>query len=153
MATNTLNIPEVEASPHASGIAFLNYNGARVRVERFSAGNMNRKPRVYGSAYKDKVEALVGFSYDDLKSGLKGEDPDMDKLWSRWNRAEVRVMREDAEKTLFAAGIDNGEGTLKFSRKAGCSLCPCSPGFILENSIEVDVPGKGAHVVTEIFPK
>jgi len=56
--------------------------------------------------------------------GIKGENLDNDAAWRRYNREEVRIMR----KYLAAAGIEV-QG-LRFSRKAGCSLCECSPGFV-----------------------
>lgn len=51
---------------------------------------------------------------------LKGDDPDNDRAWRAYNRAEVKNMR-----TFLSAVVD---GTWNFNRRAGCS-CPCSPGF------------------------
>lgn len=37
-----------------------------------------------------------------------------------------------ARATLLAVGIDPVAVTLTWSRKAGCSMCPCSPGYIVK---------------------
>lgn len=147
----TLNIPQVETNEKNPSVIFLNYNGARVRAERSYLVRPGRKTRVYGNADDAKVEALVGFPYSDLKHTTKGEDPEMDKLWKRWNRATVILMRETAEKALKVANIDHEE-KLSFSRKAGCSMCPCSPGFVAKEQFMVEIPDKGAFIMTDVFP-
>jgi hypothetical protein len=51
----------------------------------------------------------------------KGEYPDVDRAWSKHNRAQVRGWKTVIERI-------EGE-RFRFSRHAGCS-CPCSPGFV-----------------------
>lgn len=59
----------------------------------------------------------------------KGEDPENDRAWRRYNRAELQLDREIAGK-LYALSGGTFDGW--FSRTAGCS-CQCSPGFVLRN--------------------
>ncbi len=64
----------------------------------------------------------------------KGDDPANDKLWREYNRLEVVAMRSKIAKSIPAIAAASGYyidiSRLRFSRKAGCSSCPCSPGFI-----------------------
>lgn len=67
----------------------------------------------------------------------KGEDPQVDKLWKRYNRAELALQKQ-------ALGLAAQQGWLtveevaeaKWSRKAGCS-CGCSPGWIFRNAYKL----------------
>ena len=81
---------------------------------------------------------------------IKGEDPEADAGWRKYNREELRIKRPFAEAAArLIQGADRE--SLRFDRKTGCS-CGCSPGF----RVMVD-PTKGvygsvrAHVsVTEV---
>jgi hypothetical protein len=70
----------------------------------------------------------------------KGDDPENDKLWRRYNRLEVAAMKVKIEKALPAIAAACGRTVslsiddFRFSRKAGCS-CPCSPGFVYDSWI------------------
>jgi len=62
--------------------------------------------------------------------GPKGVDEANDKAWRKYNRMEVKIMR-----AIVGLGLqmNNMEAlNIRFSSKAGCGMCPCSPGFIVE---------------------
>lgn len=73
---------------------------------------------IYGSGFTCRPEYSI-----------KGENPDNDKLWKKYNRFEVATQKKLIEKAIELKLIpeDVLEG-LSFSRKAGCS-CGCSPGW------------------------
>jgi len=55
-------------------------------------------------------------------------NPENDLLWVAYNAAEVKIMKEVIEKAyplIPRELLDH----LRFSRKCGCEMCPCSPGF------------------------
>lgn len=75
---------------------------------------------------------------------VKGDDPKVDKAWRRYNRMQIQIMRDAAAR---ATGFDPKD--LRFSRRAGCSMCPCSPGFIVPATTVNDVtffPGHATWV-------
>ena len=62
--------------------------------------------------------------------GAQGVNEADDKAWRKYNRMEVKIMR-----AIVGLGLEmnNMEAlNIRFSRKAGCGMCPCSPGFIVE---------------------
>jgi hypothetical protein len=60
----------------------------------------------------------------------------MENLMNRRNRP-VKLYREIAERGLIEAGIDFYQ--LSWSKHAGCSMCPCSPGFIVKGSTRKEI--------------
>jgi len=50
--------------------------------------------------------------------------------------AEVTAERDRLAAALEAAGI-NFE-SIRFSQKAGCSMCPCSPGWVADDVLRID---------------
>lgn len=87
---------------------------------------------------------------DHLKFTIKGDDPEMDAEWRRYNNAEIHAKREAIKYARAAFSLksvndpmhctdnafytaDLGSKQWKFSRKAGCS-CRCSPGFVAKNN-------------------
>lgn len=50
-----------------------------------------------------------------------------DKEWRRYNREEIRIMKE-----VFSSFF-SFNGKVGFSRTAGCS-CPCSPGLVIKET-------------------
>ena len=59
---------------------------------------------------------------------IRGEDPENDKAWDAYNRAELKAMRTAIKGAFAEAGL-TVPGTFGFSRKAGCS-CGCTAGFV-----------------------
>lgn len=88
--------------------------------------------RVYVSGQDEPTSPVPGPS-------VRGDGSDADQAWRRYNREEIRLMREVVEEA-FAADPELAEqlGKVVFSKKAGCS-CGCSPGFIAEGRDNQDV--------------
>lgn len=101
-----------------------------VSFTRLLPGTKTTKTRVYVSNAADP-------DFPHPPYGQKGDNPEHDAGWRRYNREELRLMRETAERGLRAAGL--GHLTLKFSKHAGCSMCPCSPGFIVQGEASLVV--------------
>lgn len=71
-----------------------------------------------------------------------GERIAFDAEWRKYNREEVKMMRAHLEPALeeldeFLEVQDPGK--VRFSRKAGCSMCPCSPGFVAEDLMWIEL--------------
>lgn len=84
------------------------------------------KTRIYTSVTEQEVKEQYGL--DRPEYTIHGEDPENDKAWKKYNRAEVAIMKTKVTNVLHSF-VDYDGVTVKFSRTAGCS-CPCSPGFI-----------------------
>ena len=63
---------------------------------------------------------------------IKGEDPDSDAAWRKYNREELRLMRAIVDPVVKDEFPELGK--LSFSRTAGCS-CGCSPAFRAERMV------------------
>ena len=73
--------------------------------------------------------------YDHPPYSMKGDDPENDKAWRKYNRDEIVAMRELLDDISgWLQSISNGDLKYRFSRKAGCS-CGCSPGFIADRAL------------------
>ena len=73
--------------------------------------------------------------YDHPPFTMKGDDPENDKAWRKYNRDEIAEMRKLlADVNVFLSDISNGFLKYNFSRKAGCD-CGCSPGFVADQTL------------------
>jgi hypothetical protein len=88
---------------------------------RDSYEGRSKTPRVYVSC--PDPEAL-GQTDGHPAYTQKGADPVADAGWKAYNKLEMANQRHFAEAAVT--------GKLSFSRKAGCSMCPCSPGFVVK---------------------
>ena len=60
---------------------------------------------------------------------IKGNDPHNDKLWRKYNKAELEIQRVIINQAVEAGLIKKDIAEkLKWSRTAGCG-CGCSPGW------------------------
>ncbi len=108
----------------------------------------SRKKTRKARCYVNAPDAWLPSS-DHLTFTIKGDDPEMDAAWRRYNKAEIFAQREAIKyaRAAFARKsmddpmhctdnpfhtADLGSSQWKFSRKAGCS-CRCSPGFVAKN--------------------
>lgn len=108
-----------------------------------SEGWKARKARVYAWGAEP-------VSFDHLPDGWQfNKDPEIVKECKRLNRIEIANMRALVAEAV--AECDNdvirevANGKMSFSRKAGCS-CGCSPGFVLDRLIPVQVNGRERYV-------
>jgi hypothetical protein len=99
----------------------------RICIE--AAGPKSKKSRFY--TWNAPAPAMAA-----PPAGRKGANEDNDAAWRRYNRAEVRLMREQVLLGLKAMDItmdgDTPAKQLPFDKHAGCAMCPCSPGFVAE---------------------
>lgn len=58
----------------------------------------------------------------------------MENFLNRTNRP-WKLWKPLVEKELKDAGV---QGKVRWSQYAGCKMCPCSPGFVLEDAIRDD---------------
>ena len=72
---------------------------------------------------------------------VKGQDKDNDKLWRKYNKLELKLDEAFLSAFFNAASfeiqsflIEAGWYGRKFSMRAGCSMCPCSPGYNLKSA-------------------
>lgn len=106
-----------------------------------------KKTRIYVSFPSDEeVEEASGIPHASLRYTVRGEDPEIDKLFDRWNRWVVKLSRPAAlEAARWLAGGD--EVRVNFSRHAGCS-CPCSPGLVADRVLSFE-----GRAVVNVSPK
>lgn len=110
-------------------------NGRFMAMEDLQRTHGGRKSRVYVSL-KDGDVKLPRPPYTE-----RGEDPENDKAWDAYNRAEVQAMKDKAESSVYDALVEGGYlatyTKFSFSKKAGCG-CGCSPGLIATGQIRAD---------------
>lgn len=111
-----------------------------------SAREWHKATRAYGA-----LDAFVpGFDAEETRLLNAITDHSVkDPALARFQRASARTASErlavvlpELVRVLRAYGFEvtTGVGDLsaKFSRKAGCSMCPCSPGHVVDGRITVD---------------
>lgn len=83
--------------------------------------------------YVDIDDAIVAEELGAFPApGVPRGDAAVDAECDRWNRAYVRIARDAAQEALAEAfGIDGVK--MRWDRNAGCSMCPCSPGFVVSD--------------------
>jgi len=105
------------------------YRVTIAKERRVRERSMKGRFYVWGEPKPEKV-------FDDIECvppyGSRGENEANDKAWDVYNKREVKVSRETVEVALRAAGIAM-PAKMTYSRKAGCSMCPCSPGFVIKD--------------------
>lgn len=70
---------------------------------------------------------------------VRGDYPEIDKAWDRYNKQNLRIVREAIVKALnemVGYRYEVKGSDVRYSRNAGCSMCPCSPGFILSDNVK-----------------
>lgn len=124
------------ASTNAAVTFFVNGKAftAERRVEtRYWSADGRKKARAYvwGATEPDMkaLEELANTQGLDSPYTTRGDDPVMDKAWSKFNREIVKNQRQVLNAALSA--FDNHPVKVTFSIHAGCGSCPCSPGFVL----------------------
>lgn len=141
--------PEVSGAKYVPmrGVEFDGFVVLLSKKDQSNRSSMNAKTRVYG-ACDDLVADLNEMeppyiAFTDEHS--PATDRVAEKMWRAWRDETKKVAGERLGKLLTALaergveGLELGEvvnGPIKFSYKAGCSVCPCSPGFILDGQVE-----------------
>lgn len=122
---------------------------------RFAKNNWDReaqrKTRLYVSG-ETKVDFTEAYELQKANGYAPiGTNPDEDKLFRKLNREVVknkRAVAADAIEAVYELGEMIDSSKLSFSNKAGCSMCPCSPGFIVDRIVRDIETGR---VVTDIW--
>jgi hypothetical protein len=74
---------------------------------------------------------------DDLRYATRGEFPEVDALYDEMNQHIVDTKTTIAQTAvaqlsgIVEGNVDRAVERAEFSRYAGCTVCPCSPGVIL----------------------
>lgn len=107
-----------------------------LRVFSRSVDNLRSKTRGYVSGQEKPSMPLPAYDTFD-ENGERVAD---DAGWRKYNRAEMQIMRKHMTAALAATEpvFDDRGLKFSFSRKAGCSMCPCSPGFVFEGPLYWD---------------
>jgi hypothetical protein len=114
-------------------------------MERYTAEG-RKTSRVYGALDTlvpelMALEPFIGYGIPLAGPDRSADDTTRSAMWNAWKRetvkegaARLRAVLRDVLAELIAEGL--AEYTLPekitFSQKAGCTLCPCSPGFVLD---------------------
>ena len=101
-------------------------NGLKITVT-FSDYRDNKRARIYVSGQDEPALAEPPMT-------LRGDYPEIDRAWDKYNREVVKNKRALVAKADLEMLRDV---KIRFSRKAGCS-CSCSPGFIAEHPVYFD---------------
>ncbi len=110
----------------------------------YTAKREDARTVIYGRG-EEEVDFSEAYAYaKTIESGLKrGVDKALDKMFDAGNaqvkRNKRAVIDEAIEKFDFLAELIEGV-TLRWSDKAGCSMCPCSPGFRTIPNVYVTLP-------------
>ena len=131
----------------------------RERVYPYNGNYSDRREyhqttRVYGA-----IDALVPeFMADEPFQGISipgtpttEHDKMRASVWNAWKRATtkeagVRLTALLRELTGYGALRMPAEAvqSVKFSQKAGCTMCPCSPGFVLGATVHSQRAGRNS---------
>ena len=140
-------------------------NGVLVAFRPKAGRGYYANSRVYGAAdalvadlnalEPEWVHEAKGVVYDDA-TVLKG------KVWRKWRDSTKKVAGQRLSAVLDAlAGVEGlilpPSTKVTFSYRAGCSSCPCSPGFILDGGVYVNGTRMDLHIselssVTRVSP-
>lgn len=113
---NRITIPAVLANGLLAEILIIERRTPYRVYPKYGPGYWGQSPREYGAATRIFVSE-------------KGETV-LDNLASRTGRP-VDAYRAAVNEILPTIGLAGYKIT--WSQKAGCSMCPCSPGFILKS--------------------
>lgn len=75
----------------------------------------------------------------------RGADAANDAAWDAYHAAEIAAMRDVLDQALTHLGAAGTDAT--FTRNAGCGMCPCSPGFLLDAPVAFrGVEGRSLYI-------
>ena len=133
---------------HVAFVATMTYQGRKIEVrgiKRTTVGQNWRAwdaaARVYGvlDALAPELTALEPYkTYSIPYAPETADDKVRAAIWNAWKRETVKETARRLQEVLVELNsaslyVDLPVTTQlpKFSIKAGCTMCPCSPGFIL----------------------
>jgi hypothetical protein len=91
---------------------------------------------------RDRVQGMR-FAPSDTLYTERGDFPEVDEAWDRHNKATIDAWRYHAVRVtnkLMALEIISrpADFKLNFSKHAGCTMCPCSPGLVVNGHVYHD---------------
>ena len=111
------------------------------RIDRDNKRAYFNKSRVYGAtdvlapAVLAQQPRYVPFTNADSSE----RDVADERAWLSWRRRALRAVTKSLNSILPTLAPVLGEvGRAKFSYNAGCSSCPCSPGYVLDRTVWID---------------
>lgn len=143
-------------TPLRDHIAFA-FTTVATRTEVFATYmSQDELRRSYGGR---KTRIFVDIDESDISmprppyGSQRGDGSPEDADWRKYNRLELGAMKlrfSRVRSTLeMFFGLAPGS-KLGFSRKAGCGMCPCSPGFILQGQVRYNQARHGADFSTPV---
>ena len=111
--------------------AKITFSTTERSANRYNA--KGQKVKIFVSGEPDPSD--LGIMPQPPYGSTKGDGSEDDKLWKVWNRTEVAIMKHFVDRALLfmARKFEGAEGAkAHYSRYAGCSSCPCSPGFVTD---------------------
>lgn len=145
-----LKVEKFAHSPNHPAFTGVQVGEFVVQFQRKANGrSYNSKSRVYGAC--DELIADLNAVEPTYISSTNENSTDaervQEKLWLAWRAAGKKVAQKrlteiltavnDANLGLYGLDASTVKG-MTFSFKAGCSMCPCSPGFILNGRVLLD---------------
>jgi hypothetical protein len=123
-------------------------NGVRYKVTRIPADfrHVGRKTRIYvwsdpsklqTAILEQNIEAAAAAEGCNTIYTVRGASKIVDRAWDKLNRFIVSHKRKIAKGVLEQMFKD--EVKINWSKHAGCSMCPCSPGFIATGLNNFDI--------------
>ena len=110
-----------------------------VRLTAYRAGVAEKvrfEPRVYGALDALVPDMMLVEPYRDVAIPVAGRnraEEAQSKAWAAWKRETLKVAKARLIQLLEAVtDEDIDPKQITFSQHAGCSSCPCSPGFIVK---------------------
>lgn len=164
ISTVITNVSTAKSLPGSKAVEFLTEaTPGSQKVHVFIRARRFESPRQYYT----KTRVYVSLTGVDLPEpppygSTRGDGSDEDKAWKAYNKAEEQAMRNlitaalpalkvwglVPQDTIATKNTPGHTGTkIAFSRKAGCSMCPCSPGFIVQSN----TLGRLDHVPADIW--
>lgn len=138
---------DIQTSNLASHVAFIaTHNGIKVTgIKRRGERGARKTARASGAidAFVPELAALEPYTGSAYYSIPGSPETAADKvraaIWNAWKRETTKAAAEaisafleELAQTSDEVVLPNGDKAPRFSFKAGCSMCPCSPGFILD---------------------
>ena len=111
---------------------------------------------VAGEKSPHQMDIDSKFYQAELAPGPRDKDELIDKLWDKYNKKEVKIMKyylknlrdtikNNPQYSVLSSWMEeSGMDKPVFNVYAGCSMCRCSPGFVIRSP--KDIKNVAIHV-------
>ena len=108
---------------------------ATLEAEQGWGDKGSKKARLFWDDEFKNDDGEVAVLGEHPEYGARGVDADVDKAWAADNKHHIKLTK-DAIRSALARVVGPVEANeVQYSRKAGCSMCACSPGFIISDRV------------------